>query len=364
MPLFLLAGCWVTLDEVQSRIDDVAPPDAGDTDEEITACQIESIVPPYGTTAGGSVITITVAGLDEAPAVDFGAREATVVGLTGNQLVVQTPDVNRGGDKTVLVQTSSSSCFVENGFTYHDDAKGLNGAIGVMRWTVPQGTYWSNVNSTGFLWFKFVEPTSVRTSSLFGDAMETCRSNFEDASETDILNTPQIATIEPGLDVPWVPQEVRYELAFAAGFEYDTAYDLAPLTGDDSELPPVQVTGFVQTPPAIEITVPDVNGADLGVISKRNFSIQWSTVETGDYVLIELDRYVGSSLLEYVDCWVADDGSFVVPPTAWTDWQDSDQYVVMRVGRVRESMGEFPHDRSGSDVAGIVFAAGGAVTTD
>jgi hypothetical protein len=53
--------------------------------------RVTGVAPSEGTTGGGSTVTITGSGLDEAAAVDFGGAGATIVGRSGGSLIVTSP---------------------------------------------------------------------------------------------------------------------------------------------------------------------------------------------------------------------------------------------------------------------------------
>ena len=139
-----------------------------------------------------------------------------------------------------------------------------------------------------------------------------------------------------------------------------TTYSMDPIAGWPP-WPTFGIADLLRTPAPFQVTKPALDGAIPPTIPST-FEIQWTTGEAGDFVALRMFRYGdnGSAtvLKEEVRCLVADDGSFTVPASVWTDWEtfyEIDVYVG-RVLTTEESI--LPHNNSKSGLAGVYWVVG------
>ncbi len=92
------------------------------------------------------------------------------------------------------------------------------------------------------------------------------------------------------------------------------------------------------------------------VVFSAGIPLIW-TGSGGDYMLIEIYRYGTSSVEDVVTCVARDDGSFLVPGSAFTDWTILSQ-ITFVVGRATTSDVVLPHNRGRSEVLGVAWVQG------
>ncbi len=85
-----------------------------------TPATVSAVAPATGLTAGGTTVTITGLGLENATAVDFGTTAATIVSDTNNTIVVISPPATAAGsvDVTVTTAEGTSATSSADQFTY------------------------------------------------------------------------------------------------------------------------------------------------------------------------------------------------------------------------------------------------------
>ena len=67
--------------------------------------------------------------------------------------------------------------------------------------------------------------------------------------------------------------------------------------------------------------------------------------------------------VEEVRCLLVDDGKHTVEGEVWNDWEYfAEQYLVIELGRVRESRAILPYDQSHSGVVGVHWTYGAVFT--
>jgi len=358
LPLLLLAGCWVSSDELREKID------GGDI-------RVESLEPAYGTTAGGTEVVLVAAPLGSEVEVRFDGELAVVEQVGDGQVVVRTPPGEDEGYVDVEIEAGDHYTFVHHGFHYFADGEGQTGALGSLVWHHYVGDYWlDDPEDRGHAWVGFTRPTDFTYADLYGTAIDTCTSeyaydwsgvSFYDTGATELLLESATAREVLLGEDPEIPFNFYTDELVNADFELTASYALKPMEGA-APWPDLQVDGLVETPGAFSIITPPVAGTTPPDVV-RNFILQWSTAVTGDYMVANLYRYEGSEVAELVRCVMRDDGSFQVPRLAWTDWE-SDEQLIIYLGRVEESQARLPHNGSNSAIAGVYWLVGGAFTTD
>ena len=360
--LVFISACWVSRIEVESKLDDKVVDTDDDTDLE-GGCQISAVEPNFGTTAGGVKVSLTVQPVGDSPIVLFGSKEAEVLTTSDGEIRVKTPAVNKEGLKSIEVIFGETSCSVEGGFAYFKDGEGKQGSIGAFYWMVPQGTYWGDDTAWGEAYFAFIEPSDVSYREFWGPSLDWCANDYVPATELEPMNSPEQARLQNGaaiIDMTFDDQELEYQAVLEDGdFLHQSSYDLMPT--EVQGWPAFEVEQFIRTPPSIRIISPDMDGEQMAVVYETDLTLYWNNPGSGDFVVVQLNLYgFDGKYLERVRCLLTDDGTHTVPRSIWDAWEDYG-YIVLNLGRVRESEAVLPFNRSRSGVVGVSFTAG-AVT--
>jgi hypothetical protein len=95
----------------------------------LTAPDVEGVTPPYGSTAGGDLVTLTGPWMDEVSEVWFGEEGATLLDADADGLQVETP-ANDAGLVDVRIVGEGGETVLSEAFTYYEDKSGLYRGIG------------------------------------------------------------------------------------------------------------------------------------------------------------------------------------------------------------------------------------------
>lgn len=334
-----------------------------DSDVDVVVLDISEVAPDWGNNKGGTEVTIRGGPFDKTARVWFGAKEAEVTFAGPSKVVATAPRSTETGAVDVKVTTETGEGTGTSAFTYWADGTGSYGAYGFVEWYHMVGSYWDGTPSDfGFAQMFFAEPNSAPPWRVYySGSKDSCKSEYEFAGELLIydlgasslkLELPTGATMSlpPDPDNAWL---YATELS-PAQFKQNGTYGLEEVIADG--FPPVTNPALVVTPASFSVTQPAVSGSTPPTITK-SLALQWQTSGAGDYVLVILNRYSGSSVVETVTCVATDDGAFQVPSSAWTGWSSGSQMDVL-VGRAKEATGTFQHNDATSGVLGVYWVYG------
>jgi hypothetical protein len=157
--------------------------------------------------------------------------------------------------------------------------------------------------------------------------------------------------------LPWDAASLAFTGALAASdYTAWSSYALEPLVGGD--LPEAPVDDFVLTAGPLALTSPVLDGTQPPLLSENQLAFTWSA-SGADVILFELMMVNSSTgtVDDYVSCVASDDGAFTIPAGTFATWNTND-YIQVYVGRVREASGTFAHDNGESRVSGIWYSVG------
>lgn len=359
LPVLVLSGCWLTNEELGQKL--VVEVDTGDALDPLV---IAGVSPAFGSTAGGTEVTIEAGPLaSDAPVVRFGGASASIVSFDEDSLVVLAPAVLGAGPVAVSVEDSGRSINSEGAFTYYDDHVGQNTVIGEFAYITFIGDAWGTQierpEDYGYGWVSFVQPTSVVYSDLLHDGrVDTCSRGYSfGGGLVDLPVNASSVTLHSGatsLDFAWNSTNLGFERDLTiAEYRPGSTFDMAPV--DSQVYPAFEVPGMVRTPLPFQVTQPEF---DTWVSS--SFSVSWNTAETGDYVILAIDLWDDNlgDFVESVTCLVADDGTFRVESSNFTQWVPFSTTVRIGVGRFIESDAVMAHDNSSSAMVGAYWIYG------
>ena len=342
-----------------------------DTDADIQP-EIESIEPTWGTTAGGTEVTLYGV-FDDDASVRVGGVEAellTVLPKKG-KLTFLTPEAGDEGTVNVVLDSAGETAKLEDAFTYYLDGTGLAGLIGAVSWTDQVGDYWASAPSdSGYAWLIPVVPAEFDWGRVYANALDTCESDQSysyapSLTSYDLGNgaTASLASGAKTIDLTWDSaggQLVR-ETVVAGQFAAGSSYDLTELVPSNDSIPEYAVAGAVDTPAAFTVAAPNITGAAPPQVSKT-MAVSWSGGAAADGVFISLGlvNSGGSAYQETVSCHVRDDGSFNIPSGAFETSGPVDRQINIFVSRYKVASATIPYNGADVMVLGeyTVFGAG------
>lgn len=319
--------------------------------------EVDGAVPPWGSDAGGSTVTLLGAWMEDVTAVFFGDQAATVLSADTDGVVVQTP-AHAAGLVDVVIQTPSGETTMDDAFTYYTDQSGL--ARGFARPIVFRyDTSWFTIGSP------------YAQLGAYGPFVQVDMAMVEpiDVEETYVGAYPKPGECEWG-DYAYEPYAIgsymlmddgdAYALTLVTDWLYalvidqvdplnwaNATFDLEVPTGDDTV--PAQTLndaiGFAPFPAHSadwQTENPHVRDTDL--------TLSWT--DEPDLAAVRYVAYLvepGMQTLNQTSCTAAaEDGSIVVPWDSLTEGVDSDQAngVVIKWEFQRETTTVFPHDNS------------------
>lgn len=335
-----------------------------DTDPQTVDLDLSEIAPDWGSNAGGTEISIRGGPFDSSARVWFGAKEATVTSSTKNRLVVTLPKSTETGAVDVKVTTDTGEGIGTSGFYYWADGTGQYAAFGQLGWYHMVGTYWSSTPADfGYASVFFTDAVDTPPWRLsYSGSKDSCKSDYTYSGDVGVyefdadsikLELPTGATMSLPKD-PDATYAFGTELA-ASQFKQNGTYGLEEIVASD--FPPITNPELIVTPTSFSVSQPAIAGSTPPTLSKA-ISFQWQTSGAGDYVLILLNRYNASFVMqETVTCVANDDGAFNVPSSVWAGWSSGGQLDVL-VGRAREASGTFEHNNATSGVLGVYWVYG------
>lgn len=369
-PSVLAGGCIGGLELIPSTGDtsgggDTEPgpgPDTEDTeDTDSSDVDITGISPYYGTTAGGTEVTIRGGPFDSSPVVLFDDEAAQVQTANTTALTVLTPVYGEEAAVDVTVTTDAGSVTAEQAFYYFQDGTGLLGSVGNFVWNEYGGNYWADdPEDFGSAYAWFISPMEYDAWKAYASAMDSCASDYTGSPTTvyvydigaDSITLSVGSSHEVVLELH--PQEGYYhddELESGDFSRYGT-YDLEQF--DSSTFPEFSVDGFLFTPYEVDLNSPNIQGSTLEPLSRSDLNFTWDVEGPGDWLTLEL--YLMDQLQidveETITCVMSDDGQFSVPTSVWSNYPTG-RVVLVALSRWQLPDGVIPFNNSTSGMAGV-----------
>lgn len=342
-----------------------------DTDADIEP-EIESIEPTWGTTAGGTLITL-YGTFDEDASIRVGGSEADIVDIMPRKGIIEfeTPEAGDEGTVNVVLDSNDQTAKLEDGFTYYLDGSGLIGLVGAVNWTDQVGDYWSSAPiDSGYAFMAPVKPGEFDWGLVYAASLDTCESNLSYTYAASLegydLGAGSTATLAAGsktIDLTWDSASGQFvrDSVVAGQFAAGDSYDLTELEPADDVMPAYTANGLVNTPASFTVNAPNIGGAQAPQVS-RTMAFSWSGGAPGDGVFITLGlvNSAGTAYQEEVTCHVRDDGSFNLPSSAFEGSWPVDRQINIIVARYKLSSATIPYNDAGTAVIGeyAIFGAG------
>ena len=344
-----------------------------DTDADVEI-RIDSITPSYGTTAGGSEITIVGGPFDSSAEVEFGGTKGGVLSASTNVISVISPGGSEG-EVDVEVITDDGYGKAIGGFTYMADGSGKTGAIGEMYWVDYKGGYWNSTpTDVGYVWWSPTEPTStIQMWQLFNSSSNGCSSNYTYSGDSVYIldnlgvSTAKLTSGSRSVNTSW--NSSSSVLAFEADItslsqiNLSSSYILEPVSPTNG-WPEFGSSNFLYMPSAVTLSTPSIDSSSLPLLSRNNLRFNWSGGSGGDYavVILELRNSDQSAVVETVTCVWPNTGSATVPSSAWTSWASGRVVAIVFGVMAVNDGGTLDVNNANVEVAGTYFVYGGGQT--
>lgn len=336
--------------------------------------EIDSITPDWGTTAGGTEVTLEGVFGDDAT-VRMGGVEADNKSVQTKRgiLVFFTPEVSDGGVVSIVLESSGESAKLEDAFTYYEDGTGLVGAIGSVAWVDIVGNYWVDTPvDFGYSFFAPVVPAEFEWPKLYAGSQDTCESDkgtytYSPALEGYEFGAGSSVTFTSGsksIKMPWMSADSQFgnDNISLGDYAANGTYDLSEADFSGAEIPEFTVSPAIATPGSFSVSAPAIQGNNAPTVS-QGFSVAWSGGSTADGVLLTLQlmNSAGTAADETVTCHLRDDGSFNVPSGAFRSWAGSRQLNVF-VSRFNVADGTIGFNNASTAILGEYVIYGAAFT--
>ena len=388
----LFAGCTFGLqpatDEGLAALggDSAAPADADadtdsdtdsdtdtDTDADADAPAIDSIDPTSGATAGGTVVTLYGTFEDDVTVRVGGAdAEVTDVHPRKGTLTFVTPASAAAGTVNVVIESGGQTAKLVDGFTYVEDGTGKVGMVGSVTWFDQVGDYWSGgaVDRGSVL----LTPTTLGEwdwNQSYSPTLDTCASDQTYSYTTSLsvldVGASSKATLQGGgntFTANWNTTYLGYyNNALTSGdISAGRTVSLVNATSSNGAFSDFSVPDLVAIPGAFAVTAPPISGTSPPLVSK-SFTLSWGG-SGGDGLLVSLGMVnsSGSDYQEVVTCALRDDGSFIVPSSAFTLGWPTDRELDIYVSRYTLSTATLPYNNADAAVIGEYTVFGAAFT--
>lgn len=340
-----------------------------DTDDAVAEFDIDGISPQYGTTRGGETVTISGGPFDSsATSVRFNGNAATILSVRSDSITLTTPSGTEGS-ADVEVESGGTFNTEPDAFYYYEDGLGMTGALGALSWYNIVGDYWAEgVTDFGYGYFFFNVPQDIQFWELYAPAMDSCAEDYSYAGDIYYYNlgvgtTAQLKGGGSTINFAWNDGrgylEVDGDLT-EAQVPKNTAFNLSAFDPQAS-IPEFTVSNFTELSTQPNVTSPVITGRSLEDTS-RSIAVEWSA-GSGDAILIVLSYlpYGTTAITHTVSCAARDDGSFSVPSSTWSEWTAGD-YVYVDIGRYVDPTGQIPYNDSNSQFVGIEWTEGVVLT--
>jgi hypothetical protein len=332
-----------------------------DTDADADLIEVTSVSPTYGTTAGGTSVTIRGGPFDSSASVRFGGVSATVESVNRNELRVRSPAQTNEGLVDVSIVTDTGSGALTSGFTYWQDGSGLAGMIGEFGWYDYVGGYWSSGADSGSGWFLPVVPFAFDHWELYAPSLDQCALDYSyggSFSYYDLGVSSWNLMLPSSGSIPftWDPAVQWFYNDTFSNTKYiqNGSYSLPAVSAVD--MPELEVPDAVYAPSSFTVTSPSINSTAPPTFTRGNITLGWSGA-TGDFMLAILQVASGTTVKETVSCALRDDGSFTVPGSTFSRWATGDTLYVL-VGRARYASGTVTFNNADSRIAGVYWVVG------
>ena len=412
LSIFLLAGCTVGLQPVRSLEEpenqegedeasspswepsedtDTNNPDTetdqpSDLDEALIPNLITSILPTYGSTVGGTEVTIFGGPFTGDASVTIGGYPANVLSNAGSQIRVLTPFSNLTSTAEVRVDMSDGFGLSPQGFTYYEEGAGATGALGRIEMIEYLGGYWQDEfgnpitdgGKIGSFAIGFTYPVDFQWWEFYTSSLDSCSMGAIDANGDDVADSTNYYSYSDEVLLMDIASstitlsgqsthslnrgsqdtsDINYFFYQLASVPETDIIDNSFFTLDipDGDLAGMTIPQFARASKKLVPSSPVMTGTNPPTIS-RTQTFTW-TPSGGDWVRIRMfhvndDGFIDSNIY----CVAEDDGLFTIS-NFHQNWIPN-EVMYIQFSRVFESKETMPHNNSEARTNGVYTVIG------
>ena len=332
-----------------------------------TDMSINSVTPDWGTTAGGTVVTINGTFAASSGEVLFGTESGSVQSWNNSSISVTTPSQSGAGLYDITVNSGSNQVVQTEAFTAYEDASGQASVLGSMNWwDYNENVYEPGLDYGDSVMFMNV-PSDFHWWELYAASQDSCSDNFVSSNPLNVytdFEVPQVQLKQGSrtVSMDWNSASLGWVGEYTtSALSQGSAYDLQ--TVSSAVYPSFSITDATRGPKAFTVTSPSAVSGSIQSLSRTNLTFNWSA-SGADAILINIvvtPTGQWTDKVHDVTCWAKNDGSFTVPSSLFSQWGNgSIAYLI--IGAAKEGSGTNPIDNGDARIAGIYWRVSAAYT--
>ncbi|MFT5585532.1 MAG: hypothetical protein ACI9VR_003124 [Cognaticolwellia sp.] len=339
-----------------------------DTDSDTdTDMSISGLTPDWGTTAGGTVVTLNGTFTASSGEVLFGTKAGSVQNWSTNSISVSTPSQSTAGLLDITVKSGSNEVVETEAFTTYQDATGQASVLGTLNWwDYNENVYESGLDFGDGSMFMNV-PLDIHWWELYAASEDSCSDNFVSSKGLSVYSDFEVSQVQlkqstRTVTMSWQEPNLRWYGEYTSSqLGQGSAYDLQSV--NSAVYPTFSIADAARGPKAFTVTSPAAVTGAFQSLSRTGLNFSWSA-SGADAVMINIVVTPTGDFADAVHdvtCWAKNDGSFTVPSSLFSQW-GSGSIAYLIVGAAKEGTGTNPIDNGDARVAGVYWRVSAAQT--
>lgn len=330
---------------------------------------VTGISPATGDITGGTEVTITGSGFTGGAGITLGGvLLEDIVVMTDGEIRARTPAQLTGGVLDLSVRNCADEATLGAAFLYTSNLNGMLVELPMFDYIRP-GQFGGSTEDFIDPFVAFVDPTAESLLNPLPTTIDSCRFNQPDAPAVnfDILEAGDQVALASGPQTMQLPLQSDSLYYFGSNdpaatqtskFVPNGSYAIS--SAGSATLPPFSLPGAFQVPADFTISAPSF-ASDTPATISRDAQLQWSwnASNPGDFFEIVLVGYDdnGNATNEVLECFVRDDGSFLVPANEMGKIDNATQVMTYAIRRTDSSF-TVPANGSTGTAVGQVYKIG------
>lgn len=330
---------------------------------------VSAIAPAQGEITGGTEVTITGSGFTGGAGITLGGvLLENIVVMSDSEIRARTPAQLMGGVLDLTVRNCAAEASLDQAFLYLSGQNGMLVELPHYDYIRP-GQFGGSTQDFIDPFVAFVSPTTESLLNPLPTAIDSCRFNQPDAPAVDfeILEAGEQVSLASGaqtMQLPLQNDSLYYfgqsDPAATQTSKFVPGGTYAVSSAGNALLPSFSLSGAFQVPADFTISAPSF-ASDTPATIARNAQLQWTwnASNPGDFFEIVLVGYDdnGNPTNEVLECFVRDDGQFVIPMNEMGKIDDATQLMTYAIRRTDSSF-IVPANGSIGTAVGQIFKIG------
>ena len=330
---------------------------------------VTAISPAEGEIAGGTDVTITGSGFTGGAGITLGGvLLEDILVVSDTEIRARTPAQLDGGVLDLTIRNCADEATLSSAFLYKSGLNGLLVELPLFDYIRP-GQFGGSTADFVDPFVAFVNPTAESLLNPLPSVLDSCKFNQADAPAVnfDILQAGEQVSFASGAQTMQVPLQSDSLYYYAANdpaasqttkFVSNGSYAIS--SAGNASLPSFSLPGAFRVPADFTISAPSF-ASDTPATIARNAQLQWSwnASTPGDFFEIVLVGYDdnGNPTNEVLECFVRDDGSFLIPANEMGKIDNASQVMTYAIRRT-DSTFTVPANGSTGTAVGQVYKIG------